>query len=861
MRRITTVEWFADSFGKYTRFTSALKPSANGHPRFGAVRAVAGSETSDRQLSAEPTLEQRIAEASEQRIATLQTRTVGWIAVAVLMLRTVALPISVANIPQMFPSLGVTSTVAVIVISFVNLVLTTLAATGRLADKWDSRVFVVADIALALALTVWASYIIPANALLGPDRDVAVLYALATVGLWTSVRGWRFGAMLVVAGTALNITLAAIRGSAMSMAGILQLVGRTGWLAAGLLVALIIMLFARRTARLGDASGVRFGHAVEHAEVLRELHDTALQSFGQIAQRAGNVRVPVAEQLADISTFAAEQTVGLRLAIAGVTDAKEQDLVANLRHLAQVFAAGGLTVTVQSSGLKAEPPDLAAHVLLGAVREALNNVVKHAGVRHACVLVSSRASMLSIVIEDNGIGFQPGADEQGYGIPNSVRRRIRDLGGQVDIWSAPGAGTRVTLTLPIGRGRVWLRAGVAGGTQVPLSHSESVSLDEFIRMALYWFVVPALAYRICISLVQATMSISDLGIGISVYFAATMLLVLAGDLVILIGLAAGRMRGLLQSKLYFAIDVSVAVGLNLWVALSLLHGTILLPGHEVFWDYVLGVTAFWVGLRGPRVGASMLLGGVLLELLLVRVNGAALTVSGWSVVLSQLSLLVMALLVAWAIRDLAYQGARLAVAEGVRAGREAEHAEALRAHYESSVAALDRIVQLGSAESPSAQERLLAIRGISLRQADVLRDSLGDASRTSDSRLVGGLQALKDEFRGLGLRVELVTAELSTEPSGHVTSALLGATREALRNIRLHSNSVHAVVRATDVERGVEVVIRDQGVGFNPKTQDNTRIERWLESVGGRVTIRSAPRMGTRVELRWQAADPARADR
>jgi signal transduction histidine kinase len=105
--------------------------------------------------------------------------------------------------------------------------------------------------------------------------------------------------------------------------------------------------------------------------------------------------------------------------------------------------------------------------------------------------------------------------------------------------------------------------------------------------------------------------------------------------------------------------------------------------------------------------------------------------------------------------------------------------------------------------------------------------------------------------------VELVTAELATEPPVLVTNALLGATREALRNIRRHSNSVHAVVCAADVERGVEVVIRDQGLGFDPNGQDNSRVERWLDSVGGMVTIRSAPGMGTRVELRWLSADPA----
>lgn len=851
------MEGFADSISKYRRFASALKPSADSRSRADAPGSVAGDEMHDGQQSAEPTIEQRVADASERRIATLRTRTVCWIAVAGLMLRSVALPISIANIPGMFHSLSVGSISIVITVSVINLALTWLAANGRLASKWDSRIFLALDVAVTVSLTIWAAYIIPPNALVGPDRDVMSLYSLATVALWTSARGWRVASVLVAGGTVLNVLLVAVRGSAMSMAAVLQLAGRTGWLAAGLAVPLVIMLFARQTARLGDASGLQFGYAVQHAETLRDLHDTALQSFGQIAQRSGDARVPVSKRLANIRTFSAEQAVELRLAMADVADARKQDLMGNLRHLAEIFTSRGLTVIVQSYALKAEPPDLAAHVLLGAVREALNNVLKHAGVEVSRVLVSSRASTLSVIVEDDGVGLAVGADEYGYGIPNSVRRRIHDLGGQVDIYSALGEGTRVTLTLPIGRRRVWLRAGVAGKTQVQLSQNKSVSLDEFVARALNWFAVPALAYRICISLVQATMSISNLGTGISVYFAAVMLLVLGGDLVILLGIAARRMQGLLQSKLYFAIDVSVAAGLNLWVASALPRGTLLLSGHEVFWDYVLGVVAFWVGLRGARLGVTMLVGGSLLQLLMVRVNGASLTASGLSVVLAQLSLLVMALLIAWAIRQLAFQGARLAVAEGVRAGREEKHAEALRTQYESSLAALGRIEQLCSAESPTDLERLLTIRGIALQQADALRDKLVNGSASSDGRLADGLQTLKDQFRGLGVRVELITAELAAEPPVNVTNALLSGTREALRNIRRHSNSVHAVVRAADVNRGVEIVIRDQGLGFDPSSHDNSRIERWLDSIGGTVAIQSAPGMGTRVELRWLPIEPA----
>jgi signal transduction histidine kinase len=57
-------------------------------------------------------------------------------------------------------------------------------------------------------------------------------------------------------------------------------------------------------------------------------------------------------------------------------------------------------------------------------------------------------------VEDDGSGFDVGAlagggDGAGFGLP-SVRERVAAVGGRLDVVSAPGAGTRVTLTLPSG---------------------------------------------------------------------------------------------------------------------------------------------------------------------------------------------------------------------------------------------------------------------------------------------------------------------------------------------------------------------------------------------------------------------------
>jgi len=87
------------------------------------------------------------------------------------------------------------------------------------------------------------------------------------------------------------------------------------------------------------------------------------------------------------------------------------------------------------------------------VQEALANVCKHAGARHARLTLAPRAAGYEIVVEDDGIGMavDPAAGERGetghYGIA-IMRERARRLGGELTLESAPGAGTRVRLYFP-----------------------------------------------------------------------------------------------------------------------------------------------------------------------------------------------------------------------------------------------------------------------------------------------------------------------------------------------------------------------------------------------------------------------------
>ncbi len=99
----------------------------------------------------------------------------------------------------------------------------------------------------------------------------------------------------------------------------------------------------------------------------------------------------------------------------------------------------------------AEPGPEQAIALLGACREALANVVRHAGTTHAVVHAATAGDSIEVTIRDHGQGFDTDGVSPGFGIIQSITGRLLEVGGSVDIWSRPGSGTRITLRAPIGQ--------------------------------------------------------------------------------------------------------------------------------------------------------------------------------------------------------------------------------------------------------------------------------------------------------------------------------------------------------------------------------------------------------------------------
>lgn len=113
----------------------------------------------------------------------------------------------------------------------------------------------------------------------------------------------------------------------------------------------------------------------------------------------------------------------------------------------EVTRRHGLKIEFHSSQLRAldtEVPPAIVTAITGAVGEALTNVAKHSGTDRAVVHCEVGDGVLSTSVVDQGDGFRA-EHREGAGIRQSLRRRIADVGGQVQVYSAPGAGTVVEI--------------------------------------------------------------------------------------------------------------------------------------------------------------------------------------------------------------------------------------------------------------------------------------------------------------------------------------------------------------------------------------------------------------------------------
>jgi PAS domain S-box-containing protein len=113
----------------------------------------------------------------------------------------------------------------------------------------------------------------------------------------------------------------------------------------------------------------------------------------------------------------------------------------------------GLTVEVQKDAEDKPIESETRALLFKVVRELMLNSVKHGHAHHLRVIVGRKDQNLSIEVIDDGVGFIPTppgteAKTSGFGL-FSIRERLHHLGGRLQVESAPGQGTQVSLLIPL----------------------------------------------------------------------------------------------------------------------------------------------------------------------------------------------------------------------------------------------------------------------------------------------------------------------------------------------------------------------------------------------------------------------------
>lgn len=243
---------------------------------------------------------------------------------------------------------------------------------------------------------------------------------------------------------------------------------QTWWFRAGLLavftavvVAVVRWLSHRRLRRELRRAEQQAALSEDRARIARDLHDELGGSLAHVkllSEMAAQERPPgdlPGENLREITHTTRQLLKSLDEIVWAINPRNDTlpHVIGYLgQHAIEFLRSAGIRCVVD---LPDHPPEIGIasdvrHHLLLAVKEALTNVVKHAGARTVTLRIVSEAERLRVTVEDDGLGLAIAPERsEGDGLRN-MRQRIETLGGEFRIERQAEGGTRVSFRVPIG---------------------------------------------------------------------------------------------------------------------------------------------------------------------------------------------------------------------------------------------------------------------------------------------------------------------------------------------------------------------------------------------------------------------------
>jgi signal transduction histidine kinase len=203
--------------------------------------------------------------------------------------------------------------------------------------------------------------------------------------------------------------------------------------------------------------------AAERHRIARDLHDSVAQALfsavlqtrtaqKQLEPEGVSPSSPLARALAAIGDLTRDAQGDIRdLAFELNAAAVEGGLAGALaRQASRLAAREQLTVVVEEPAVRPSLTDAAQTQLFAIGREAVANVVKHAGASTVRLRVDACDGRVLLEIRDDGVGFDPAAVPPGHLGLDSMRSRAAEIGAQLTIVSTAGGGTSVLVDAPAG---------------------------------------------------------------------------------------------------------------------------------------------------------------------------------------------------------------------------------------------------------------------------------------------------------------------------------------------------------------------------------------------------------------------------
>jgi signal transduction histidine kinase len=200
----------------------------------------------------------------------------------------------------------------------------------------------------------------------------------------------------------------------------------------------------------------------ERNHLARELHDSVTQTIFSMTLITRSARIlqerdpdEVPEKLTELQELAQDALKEMRTLVTQLRplSISEDGLFPVLeKHIEELNRRNAIKISIDVSEEVSLQLDFSQQQeIFRIIQEALNNAIKHSHAQEAHVSLQQSDNLLTILVSDDGEGFDPQAplQEQFHFGLESMRQRAEELAGNLRLESQPGSGTRVICTIPL----------------------------------------------------------------------------------------------------------------------------------------------------------------------------------------------------------------------------------------------------------------------------------------------------------------------------------------------------------------------------------------------------------------------------